>query len=1066
MVQDLIVICIFFSGAPSLIIESGFSFNLDDIIIAASDSLTISGAGDLTLTDDFSFIGSNAYVTNNLTGNFNLTGAGLSSLWYKSTSSGCTFINNGPMYCDRYLYVQGPNSTFINNSIVNLTNSAYGIGMTSGDATGTIITNQASGTINVAGSFAVSNNQMTFNNYGTLDLEGDLNAWSGSSPSEFHNFSGSSFYFGGTGNFYGDFYANYNSNLVEFDNATTLQNELITPQDNYWSIAFSGFQKQIKTSLSVKGDCTIETNVFLLNTRDITMDNGGTMTIESGGSLTRTGVSGTINFSNGYTYNLIVNDVTTGYQWDYIRVSDNVTLNISGAGTILLDNDISFDGNSSTVNNDLTGSFTINRNIFFTAATSDNHFVNNETIALSDDINLQGKNNALTNNKALTITDDLLFQDTSCSLINNINGTITVGDDFRFTSSWFSKLTNSGNIDVTGEIAYQGQQDTIDNSGTISTDSQLRVVASTNDDNVIINNTGGIINVDMDFILSDADFLFDNSGTFNLMGRFDDMAGTEAFHNKSGGIVNYYGVHNVNLNTELSLYTNYSSNEFNYVGLADQEIIVPQDAYWDLTLGGLGNKEPQGDLDINGNVLINGTADFDVNTNNNNLTVGGNWTSTSTFDEGTELVTFDGTGDQTINTSGGETFYNWIINKSSGKVIMDSNVDLTNVLGLTSGACDMNTNTLTINLQNTAAIVRTSGYLISDQTDNSSKLVRKIGTTIGSFLFPFGKSDGEYIPFTLETTAGDIGDVTISTYSTGSDNLPLPTTPDLVSNLNSVIGALPDNRENTIDRFWQIDKSGVSGTANLTFSYAQTEASGNVSASENLLEAQRYNTSTNDWEPAISGQVANAANNTVQVSGVSSFSPWSLALSSAPLPITLVEFNAVLNNENVDLTWVTSSQINNDFFTLEKSEDAKDFTPFATVDGAGNNNTIINYHEQDYEVQKGITYYRLKQTDFNGEYTYSNVVPVNNLGKTLSFNVFPNPANGEEFKIKMNDSEDEDILIIIRDIQGKECYSKMLKTDPSSNEYTIIPEQPLSKGVYNIIGTSNNNLFNSKLIIK
>ncbi len=1059
----------FESGAPSMIIESGFTFNIDDIGIAANDSLTISGAGDLTLTDDFSFYAANAYVTNNLTGNFNLTGPSASSLWYKNSSSGCTFINNGPMFCDRYLYFQAPNSVFINSSTVNLTSATYGIGMTSGDATGTIITNQASGTIDIAGSFAASNNQMTFNNYGTLDLEGDLNGWSGSAPSEFHNFSGASFYFGGTGNFYGDFYANYNGNLVEFDNTTTLQNELIDPEDNYWNITFSGFQKQMKSSFSVKGDCNIETNVYLTVTRNITMDNGGTITIGSGGSLTTSTGSGTVNFANGYTYEMVIDDATTGYEWDYIKVYDDVTLNISGAGKILLDNDISFEGNNSTVTNNLIGNHTINRDIWFTPTVSGNEFVNNEPITINDDITWNGSNNTVTNNDSIILVNDLLFNDTSGYLNNNIGGVILCGDDINFNASTKNKVNNAGTLiangNGTGGIFYSGLFDTIVNSGTLTTLEKLKVDGDTNDDNVFINSSGGLLNVSGDFQLNDADFIFDNSGTFNLTGRFDDMGGVEAFYNRAGAVVNYYGTHNVNINTELSLYANYSGNSFNYLGAAAQDVVVPKDAYWNLTLGGSGIKETQGNLDVNGNVLIIGTADFDANTNNDAITIAGNWTSTATFNEGTELVTFDGTADQTINTAGGETFYNWTINKASGKVIMDTDVDLTNVLTLTAGACDLNSNTLTLNLQNTAAILRTAGYVISDQTDNSSKLVRNIGSTMDTFLYPFGKSDGVYIPFSLVATSGDLGYVTLSTYATGSNNLPWPTAPDVVANLNSVINALPDNRDNTIDRFWQIDKSGPSGTANLNFSYSQTEVSGNVSASENLLEAQRYNTSTNKWEQAIAAQTANATNNTVQVLGVSSFSPWSLAISSAPLPITLVEFNAILRDNETELTWATSAQINNDFFTLEKSTDAKTFVPFATIAGAGTNNSLLSYYERDYEVADGITYYRLKQTDFNGDYTYSNIVPVNKTVELMAFNVFPNPAKWDNLHVKIEGELKEDILIIIRNIQGKECYSKLLPAEEGLNEYVLKPPYELAPGPYIIIGSSSNKLFNTKLII-
>ena len=131
----------FKSGLNQLVVANGAMFNIDDIVIDALDTLTISGDGDINLTDDLNFIGNNSLVTNNLMGNLNLTGASASSLWFRPSSSGCTFINNGLINIDRYIYVQGANSSITNSGVINLTNAAYGIGMTSGDATGFLFNN-------------------------------------------------------------------------------------------------------------------------------------------------------------------------------------------------------------------------------------------------------------------------------------------------------------------------------------------------------------------------------------------------------------------------------------------------------------------------------------------------------------------------------------------------------------------------------------------------------------------------------------------------------------------------------------------------------------------------------------------------------------------------------------------------------------------------------------------------------------------------------------------------------------------------------------------------------------
>lgn len=111
-----------------------------------------------------------------------------------------------------------------------------------------------------------------------------------------------------------------------------------------------------------------------------------------------------------------------------------------------------------------------------------------------------------------------------------------------------------------------------------------------------------------------------------------------------------------------------------------------------------------------------------------------------------------------------------------------------------------------------------------------------------------------------------------------------------------------------------------------------------------------------------------------------------------PLPIELFKFEATLiNREKVQLNWLTASEINNDFFTIERSSDATIWEEIGIVNGAGNSTVILQYQEFDLRPHYGLSYYRLKQSDFNGESTYSSVRLINN--KTLSdIILYPNPA--------------------------------------------------------------------------
>lgn len=143
------------------------------------------------------------------------------------------------------------------------------------------------------------------------------------------------------------------------------------------------------------------------------------------------------------------------------------------------------------------------------------------------------------------------------------------------------------------------------------------------------------------------------------------------------------------------------------------------------------------------------------------------------------------------------------------------------------------------------------------------------------------------------------------------------------------------------------------------------------------------------------------------------------SLACTPLPIELITFKGKAEKNVNLLEWTTATEINNDYFVLEKSIDGIDFIPLTTVDGAGNSNQPTNYEFIDYNPYRGITYYRLKQTDFDGKTTFSIIEPVaNDFVETTLDNVRPNPTtNGIYFDFYTTTSGTLDIEIF--DYTGK-----------------------------------------------
>lgn len=111
------------------------------------------------------------------------------------------------------------------------------------------------------------------------------------------------------------------------------------------------------------------------------------------------------------------------------------------------------------------------------------------------------------------------------------------------------------------------------------------------------------------------------------------------------------------------------------------------------------------------------------------------------------------------------------------------------------------------------------------------------------------------------------------------------------------------------------------------------------------------------------------------------------------LPVELVSFYGSLNNCNTDLVWETASELNNDYFSVQKSINGIEWDEIAQVKGSGNSSTPQTYNYTDVQSNTGIIYYRLVQYDFDGRNDLSNVISVNGQGcDGFEFKLYPNPT--------------------------------------------------------------------------
>lgn len=162
-----------------------------------------------------------------------------------------------------------------------------------------------------------------------------------------------------------------------------------------------------------------------------------------------------------------------------------------------------------------------------------------------------------------------------------------------------------------------------------------------------------------------------------------------------------------------------------------------------------------------------------------------------------------------------------------------------------------------------------------------------------------------------------------------------------------------------------------------------------------------------------------------------------------PLPISLLFFEGKLGKAQIVTTWATASELNFDYFEVERSLDAKEFVSIGKVTGHGTTNARHDYSFADEKPIIGRNYYRLKAVDLDGYTEYFNVVAVDFSAAKL-FVISPNPVNGDFLGFNLNFTPDENATIIIYDNLG----NTLGEFEPSSNKQKIAFEQTLRSGMY------------------
>jgi hypothetical protein len=186
------------------------------------------------------------------------------------------------------------------------------------------------------------------------------------------------------------------------------------------------------------------------------------------------------------------------------------------------------------------------------------------------------------------------------------------------------------------------------------------------------------------------------------------------------------------------------------------------------------------------------------------------------------------------------------------------------------------------------------------------------------------------------------------------------------------------------------------------------------------------------------------------------------SLDCTPLPIKLNHFNAFEKNQKIYVEWSTQVEINNDYFTVERSKDGLTYEVVGMVNGKGNSSVQNLYNLVDSDPYTGISYYRLKQTDFNGNFEYFDPIAVNVKDNFNDVSVYPNPVNGNAF-VSFSSKNDVEQILSIQDVAGRIVYQKLVVIGKGNNKINL-EITSFSKGMYFVKMGNNEDGFLVKFI--
>ena len=457
------------------------------------------------------------------------------------------------------------------------------------------------------------------------------------------------------------------------------------------------------------------------------------------------------------------------------------------------------------------------------------------------------------------------------------------------------------------------------------------------------------------------------------------------------------------------------------------------------------NITASGTVNLNANLTINGN--FNLTSGNfvigaHQLSLGNGYSNSGTLtgSSSSDLTIFDFSGSAAkITMPGGLSLHNFTINRSNGAGI-NGNVFVSNNLTMTKG------------------------NLYTDNTGTGGNIDTLMLGSSGSIV---NENDSSFVSGRISTNRTHTNDGVTYTYGNIGTEIKIPTTGNNPSSIKvtrsigvNASGSATNicrhnaNNFNSIKRVYHIEPVNNGGLqAALTLHYLSGELNG---IPESGLDVYRKPENGPVFFFMGTG-TRSTINKTLAMRGpADSFSTWTCGGFPAPLPVELISFNAQLQDATTSkLNWVTASEINNDHFDIERSEDNIHFTKVGEKAGNGTTQNISKYEYLDHfgvNVLSPILYYRLKQVDYNGAFIYSNVVKVVLTAKQDGVKVWYN-RDVEKLQAIITVNKNQQANIKVVDVSGKVLANQSTQLSIGNNAVQL-DMNGLAKGEYTFIYTS------------